>query len=99
MARDRDRDIEIDPLFVVPPGIVDVRQQYSADASSVYDEETIAPELILESLDSNLPIPGTFNIVSQTVRISSDGTSVVDVIIEFPDNDTISDIEMRVTKL
>lgn len=99
MATDRDRYIELDRRFVVPPGVVDVRQEYSEDSSYDYDDNTLATELVLSEPDSTLPVPASFNIVGQVVRIAPDGTSVVDVTIEFQDNDSIADIEMQVTKV
>lgn len=97
MAKDRDRDIEIDPRFFVPNGVVDVRQENKEDGEYYYNEKTLAAEgPTLQSPESVLPMPSSsFEIVEQRVRIAPDGRAVVDVIVEFPD--AVFKVDVRVT--
>lgn len=99
MATNRDRDIEIDPRFFVPPGVVDVRQQNRENGEYYYDEDTLAVEgPVLEYPEAVLPMPpSSYEIVDQRVRIAPDGRAVVDVTVEFPDVQGIYSIDVRVT--
>ena len=100
MAVQRTRQIEIDPMFHVPQGVEDVRQQNKIDGQFSYSSESIAQDPILETPTSVLPMPPTtFTIVDQAVRIGPDGRSVVDVTIEFPDVSGISNIDIRTTTI
>lgn len=103
MANGR-RDIELDPRFLVPPGVIDVRQENREDWAPVYNDSssdiTVDPSdgPILEFPSSlTLNAPSTYKIVSQTIRTAADGRTVVDVLLEFPDNQGIFDIDVKVT--
>ena len=109
MAKLRKREIIIDPRFPVPPGVIDVRHQNEADASAYYYSEgqegsgegdLVAVELpTLESPQSQIPnAPLTYTIVSQTVKQAEDGTTTVDVVIEFPETN-IFDVEVAYSKV
>lgn len=101
MATDRIRDIEIDPRFFCPPGVIDVRQANKENGEFYYDEETLAVEgPVLEYPESVLPMPpSSYEIVEQRVRIAPDGRAVVDVTVEFPDIAGVYSIDVRVTKI
>lgn len=95
----RHREIELDPHFFVPPGMIDVRQENKENMEYVYSDnpEVIAEEgPVLEFPNSPVPnAPSGYTIVSQTIRTGSDGRTVVDVLLEFPDIG--ADIDVRVT--
>lgn len=99
MAKDRDRDIELDPRLYVPPGIIDVRQANKENGEYYYNAEDVAAEgPILEHPEAVLPMPpSSYQIVDQRVRIAPDGRAVVDVTVEFPDVQDIYSIDVRVT--
>lgn len=100
MATDPDKDIEIDPRFFIPPGLIDVRQSNKQNSEYIYDDSTRAVEgPILETPTSVVPIaPTSYSIVSQRVRTSSDGRAVVDVLVEFPDIPGVQSIDIQITK-
>lgn len=95
-------DIYIDPRFEKPPNVIDVRDAGMEDGSEYYD--FIPPEAVsVEENDlvfeSNIPKPPTsFTLVSQTVRTTSDGSQVVDLILELPDQDGVKEYEIRIAK-
>lgn len=92
----------IDRHFFVPVGAVDIRQQNEADSEFSYSPGTIAQDNnqpILQQPTDTVPMPPTsYEIVSQHVRISSDGTAVVDVTLQFPDIPGVDHIDVRITK-
>ena len=95
----KDRDIELNPRFFVPPNVVDVRQENQTDYEYVYatDPGSIAIDgPVLQFPNSPVPnAPSTYTLISQKIRITADGNSVVDVELDFPD--TGMDIDVRVT--
>lgn len=97
----RDRDIELDPRFLVPPGVIDVRQENKDDSYQAYSpEDVVLPGdgPVLEFSNSTVPrAPSRYTIVSQNVRNAADGRTVVDVLLDFPDNMGEVDIDVRVT--
>lgn len=96
----KDRDIELDPRFLVPPGVIDVRQDSASNPLYENSQDFVeaADGPVLEFSDDLIPIaPNTFSIVSQTIRIGADGSTRVDVLLEFPDNPGVYDIDVRVT--
>lgn len=94
----------IDRHFFVPVGGVDVRQQNDTDTenSSYLNNTDVAQDAnapILNTPSSSVPMPpASFSIVDQRVRISADGSAVVDVTIAFPDIPGIDHIDVRMTK-
>lgn len=96
-----DRYIELDPRFLVPPGVIDVRQENKEDSYNVYNpDDVVLPGdgPVLEYSGSTIPsAPSRYTIVSQTVRTAADGRVVVDVLLDFPDNMGGVDIDVRVT--
>lgn len=96
------RDIELDPRFFVPVGVVDVRQDNETNSYAGYtngEDVVFANEgPILEYPNSTAPsAPISYTITSQQVRIGADGSTVVDVYVEFPDEIVGYDIDVRVT--
>lgn len=94
------RDIELDPRFFVPPGVIDVRQENNENTDYIYAAN---PEIIadggpvLERSDSPIPnAPSGYRIVSQKLRTAPDGRVVVDVELEFP-NIGVYGIDVRTT--
>lgn len=94
----------IDKHFFVPVGAVDVRQQNDTDSenTSYIDNSDVAlddNQPTLGTPTATVPMPPTsYSIVDQRVRISADGTAVVDVTIEFPDIPGIDHFDVRITK-
>lgn len=92
----------IDSHFFVPVGAIDIRQQNKEDSEFIYTATDVASDNnapILETPTSNVPMPPTsFEIVSQRVRISADGSAVVDVTLQFPDIPGVDHIDVRITK-
>lgn len=92
----------IDSHFFVPVGAVDIRQQNVTDYQYTYTPADTADDNnqpILQTPTSAVPAPPTsFSIVSQRVRISADGTAVVDVTLQFPDIPGIDHLDVRITK-
>lgn len=97
--------IEIDRNFFVPPNVVDVRQLGSTDISTgeVQNADDVDEGVVqIDPGDIDyvgLPIVDTIAVISQTVKVATGGTATVDVIIEVPDYDSITDYEVRVTKI
>lgn len=100
MAVDTNKQTIIDSHFFVPKGVVDVRQANDDDYAATYTaDDTAQDPPILDTPTAAVPMPPTsYQIVDQYVRISADGTAVVDVTIEFPDVAGINTIDVRVTK-
>lgn len=103
MAKTNRTDIELNPAFPVPPNVIDVRQENSDDSYQNYDGgnagDIVGPGNgpILGTPDAPVPnAPSRYSIVSQTLRTSPDGRTVVDVLIDFPDVNDIN-VDVRVT--
>lgn len=102
MAIQQNPQTIIDKHFFVPVGAVDVRQQNDSDTEFIYTPADTAQDSnqpILATPTSTVPMPpSSYEIVSQRVRISADGTAVVDVTLQFPDIPGIDHIDVRITK-
>lgn len=103
MATQSNQQQIIDAHFYVPKGVVDMRQQDSTDYGYVYTPDTKAnaggDAPILDKPPSKVPAPPTsYMIVDQHVRTAADGSTVVDVTVEFPDIVGVNSIDVRVTK-
>lgn len=102
MATQQNKQTIIDSHFFVPQGAVDIRQENLADTEFNYNSGVVATDgnaPIISTPTSTVPMPPTsFTIVSQHVRISTDGTTVVDVTLQFPDIPGINSIDVRITK-
>jgi len=102
--------VEIDPaLFFVPDDVIDVRAQGSDNPDIVeqpqYTDNPDDAEYEDPSLDDSNPsdvnviqTPQWLSIISQTVRIGSDGRTVIDVLLETEDVMGAEDYELRTTK-
>lgn len=96
------KNVELDPRFLVPPAVIDVRQDNETNAYNAYSDPHIIVDPsngpILEFPNSDIPnAPSSYTIVSQTPRIGSDGNTVVDVLLEFPDDMGVFDVDVRLT--
>lgn len=101
MAKTNRTDIELNPVFAVPPHVIDVRQENSDDSYQNYEgsSDIVGPGdgPVLGTPDAPVPnAPSRYTIVSQTIRTAPDGRSVVDVLIDFPDISDIN-VDVRVT--
>lgn len=73
----------------VPDADIDVQEDtLEDDESQLDDDET----------DDDLGVPGSYAIVSQTVRTAPDGSQVVDVVIDVEDIEGASKYDVRITK-
>lgn len=86
--------VELDRRFPIPKNVVDVR----LDDREFYDQEEALPLPAEDSAPRGeiLVVPTEFQIVSQRVRYLDDGTSVVDVIIDFPGSIDGQEFDVRV---
>lgn len=100
MAVDSNAQVIIDGRFFVPKGVVDVRQANSESDSDAY--QYVADVMVDPTPDPSTAIapmpPTSYSIVEQRVRISSDGSAVVDVTLDFPDVAGVESIDVRITK-
>lgn len=101
MAKTRTRSVDIDGRFFVPPGVVDIRQENKENGEFAYgSSDTAIGAPVLESPEAIVPMPlDGMQIISQTVRITADGSSVVDVELSFPDVEGVQSIDVRATKI
>lgn len=94
------KQIILDNRFFLPPGVIDVRAQGEEDGESNYiigDQMVEGP--ILSDPEATIPMPpSSYKIVEQRVRTTSDGRSVVDITLEFPDVVGVDNIDVRITK-
>lgn len=72
-----------------PEADIDVQEDTFDDDDSLLDDDIN---------DEELATPGTYVIVSQTVRTAQDGTQVVDVVIDVEEVDGAEKYEVRITK-
>ena len=101
---------EFDPNLPIPIGLKNARVARLPDVTeelpdsdsdidiqteTVNDDESQLDE---DDNDEELQVPGTFEIVSQTVRTSPDGSQVIDVVIDVEDVDGAVKYEVRITK-
>lgn len=101
---------DFDPNLDIPEGLVNAREATNSDATTdlaepdadidfqtdtLIDEDS---ELDEEYVGDELDVPGTFEIVSQTVRTGPDGSQVVDIVIDVEEVEGAVKYEVRVTK-
>jgi hypothetical protein len=106
-------EVVLNPAFFLPPDVIDVRVADTSDPSQedevTYDDVVDVDDILVEdtpnvSIDDDgeggeiLPTPQWMTIIEQQVRISTDGTAVVDVIIELEDVTGATEYDVRVTK-
>lgn len=71
------------------------------DADIDFQDDTISDddsELNEDEVSDALDVPGTFTIVSQTVRTAANGQQVVDIVIDVEEVDNAVKYEVRMTK-
>ena len=108
-------DIVVDPNFFFPPGIIDMRYEQkdigitndsntapnqSAElfGSAIPVDYTLNATPVEFTSNSLLP-PPSFIVISQNVKLDTSGKSVVDVVIEVPDINGVTQIGARMTKI
>jgi hypothetical protein len=72
-----------------PDADIDIQEDTLYDDDSQLDEDESSDEL---------DVPGTFVIISQTVRTAPDGSQVVDVVIDVEEVEGAEKYEVRITK-
>lgn len=96
----------IDKLFYAPPFIVDVRQEGENDGLDDYSQNDLsgstpdnpqAPQLPGSGANPTVVPPTGYKVISQTVRIGPDGNSVVDLVLEFPDQNGVQSVDVGYT--
>lgn len=105
-TRSQNQVISINQMFYAPPFVVDIR---SGNDNDGFEDYTPGPEGTANNGDGagtstggtgtvGSPIlpPSGYKIVSQTVRIAPDGSSVVDVVLEFPDQSGIQSVDVEI---
>ena len=109
MATDVWRDF--DPSLDIPIGLVNARTTVNADtvdelpdpnADIDFQTDTLVDEdseLDEEYVEDELDVPGTFEILSQTVRTGPNGSQVVDIVIDVEEVEGAVKYEVRVTKV
>lgn len=97
---------EIDPNFYVPDGLKNTTTVLNDDAGDNpwddenYDLQNDVDDLIDDDIITDrLPAPTSIQVLSQTIRTSSDGTQVVDIEIEVEDVPGAFNYEIRLTKI
>ncbi len=107
-------EVVLNPLFFIPPGVVDVRtgtgDVTDEDGSSFDDvsdlqvidvDDAITDPDLVDGDSDGTEAPATpqwMSIIGQEVRIATDGRAVVDVVIELEDVTGASEYDIRVTK-
>lgn len=101
---------DFDPNLDIPEGLKNARESVSRDRTEELPEpdadidfqtETLSDDesqLDEEEVGDELDVPGTFEIVSQTVRTGPDGAQVVDIVIDVEEVQGAVKYEVRVTK-
>lgn len=101
---------DFDPNLDIPVGLKNAREGISSDVieelpepdadidfqtDTLIDEDS---ELDEESVEDELDVPGSFEVITQTVRTAPDGSQVVDIVIEVEEVEGAVKYEVRVTK-
>lgn len=105
--------VSVDPNLPLPPGVIDLgyknidddpsgveRSATTGEVVSTEYSEVSAEEFYQDLIAANsllLP-PNTVTVVSQVARGTSDGTFVVDVVLDVPDAQGVTGYDVRVTK-
>lgn len=99
-----------DPNLDIPIGLKNARvavapdrTEYIPDPNADIDFQTETyideeSELNEEEVGDELDVPGTFEIISQTVRTSPGGSQVIDVVIDVEEVEGAVKYEVRITK-
>lgn len=101
---------DFDPNLAIPIGLKNARVSRlpdvvddipEPDAEIDIQEETLIDDdsdLNEDEIGDELDVPGTFEIISQTVRTDPNGNQVVDVVIDVEEVDGAVKYEVRMTK-
>lgn len=97
---------EIDPNFYIPDGLKNTTTTFTDDdGDNPWDDDNYDLQNDVDDLTDDdiitdrLPAPTSIQVLSQTIRTSSDGTQVVDVEIEVEDVPGAFNYEIRLTKI
>ncbi len=105
--RERTKDIYVDPMFYVPPGVEFKTKKEVPGGTEPEDPDNLdaftgAPGDI-GGADPGpggaLATPTTFTVVEQIVRITTNGQAVVDLVVEVGDVPGATNYEFRVTAI
>ena len=95
--------VVVDQRFFFPEDVIDIKQKSSkssitnsySDSDSITDTYSAGdPTVLIGGLDA----PRYLTIISQTARITSDGKTLIDVVLEVEDVPGATHYEIRVTK-
>lgn len=100
---------DFDPNLDIPIGLKNARVSVAGDSNDIADPyadidfqiDTLSDddsELDEEFVENELDVPGTFEIISQTVRTGPNGSQVVDVVIDVEEVEGAVNYELRITK-
>jgi hypothetical protein len=101
---------ELDPNLDLPPDLKNVTFTKPTNDEVISGEVGAEIDVQIETLDDdssiinedepadNLDIPGSFSIVSQTIKTGADGRQVVDVVIDVEEVPGATNYNVRVTK-
>lgn len=70
-----------------PDADIDIQEETLSDDDSQLDEDEVGDEL---------DVPGSFTIISQTVRTAPDGNQVIDIVIDVEEVDGAVKYEIRI---
>jgi hypothetical protein len=110
---DKKDETVIDPNFFLPPNVYDFRyvdsDQAGSDSPTDAEDNTVEGDPIVNpesdtTIDtapeenSQLPIPYSITVVSQTVKAAAGGGYLVDIVIDIPDMSGVESYDVAVTK-
>lgn len=97
--------VRVPPGVFIPDGVDDLKHvsQRAVDEDDGFDEtsEMFETDVTYEddsAVDDTPPVPETFVIISQTVRINADGSQVIDVVFETDDLPGTDQVEVKIVK-
>ena len=109
-----DKDnIYIDPNFFLPPNVYDFKYSEKEEIGDTQEESELSDAQVEEVIvnveedfttatapesSSELPIPDTISVASQSVKAASGGGYLVDLVIEIPDMAGVESYDVAVTK-
>lgn len=100
---------EFDPRLPIPIGLKNARVKELLDDEFAVSEpnedidwqeglDNEDSEIDDDQIDEELDVPGSFEILSQTIRTAPDGSQVVDVVIDVEEVEGAVKYEVRITK-
>jgi len=92
----------VDPRHFAPPYVTDIRNEVEPEDGAFSDEDYLLNRQFIDDEEDpeqfdepTIKIPTSFDVVAQYVRPQGDGTFLVDVEIEIPDDTDVYDFEIR----